>query len=191
MEITNDFELALPPEEAYALLLDLERVVPCMPGAELGEPRGDGSRDVTVNVRVGPIKLSYQGSVTITERDDTLRRAVLRGEARELRGQGTASADIAMTVTASGDSGSTVATVADVQLTGRAAQTARGMVKDVAARMIDDMAGCLDSRFSRVTSDGEDAAAPSAAPAQQPIRGGGLLLSVLAGRLRRLFSRSG
>jgi carbon monoxide dehydrogenase subunit G len=177
MEITNDFELALPPEEAYALLLDLERVVPCMPGAELGEPRGDGSRDVTVNVRVGPIKLSYQGSVTITERDDTLRRAVLRGEARELRGQGTASADIA--------------TVADVQLTGRAAQTARGMVKDVAARMIDDMAGCLDSRFSRVTSDGEDAAAPPAAPAQQPIRGGGLLLSVLAGRLRRLFSRSG
>lgn len=191
MEITNDFELALPPEEAYALLLDLERVVPCMPGAELGEPRGDGSRDVTVNVRVGPIKLSYQGSVTITERDDTLRRAVLRGEARELRGQGTASADIAMTVTANGDSGSTVATVADVQLTGRAAQTARGMVKDVAARMIDDMAGCLDSRFSRVTSDGEVAAAPPAAPAQQPIRGGGLLLSVLAGRLRRLFSRSG
>jgi carbon monoxide dehydrogenase subunit G len=191
VEITNDFELALPPEEAYALLLDLERVVPCMPGAELGEPRGDGSRDVTVNVRVGPIKLSYQGSVTITERDDTLRRAVLRGEARELRGQGTASADIAMTVTANGDSGSTVATVADVQLTGRAAQTARGMVKDVAARMIDDMAGCLDSRFSRVTSDGEVAAAPPAAPAQQPIRGGGLLLSVLAGRLRRLFSRSG
>jgi hypothetical protein len=129
--------------------------------------------------------------VTITERDDALRRAVLRGEARELRGQGTASADIAMTVTANGDSGSTVATVADVQLTGRAAQTARGMVKDVAARMIDDMAGCLDSRFSRVTSDGEVAAAPPAAPAQQPIRGGGLLLSVLAGRLRRLFSRSG
>lgn len=192
MQITNDFELALAPDAAYALLLDLERVVPCMPGAELGDTRDDGTRDVKVNVRIGPIKMSYKGNVEIAERDDDARRAVLRGNAKETAGQGSASADIAMTVTPNG-AGSTVATVADVQLTGRAAQTGRGIVDDVARRMVAEMANCLDARYSRGTADASaagDVTAPAGPPAApKPIRGGRLILSVLWERLRRLFRR--
>jgi hypothetical protein len=197
VQITNDFELALDPDAAYALLLDLERVVPCMPGAELGDARDDGRRDLKVDVRIGPIKMSYKGNVEVTERDDDARRAVLRGSADETAGQGSAAADIAMTVTPNG-AGSKVQTVADVQLRGRAAQTGRGIVEDVARRMIADMASCLDARYSRATADApseddgtaaDGVSAPALAPAPKPIGGGRLILSVLWDRLRRVLRR--
>lgn len=191
MQITNDFELSLPADEAYALLLDLDRVVPCMPGAELGEAREDGSRDVKVTVKVGPIKLSYGGTVSIAERDDAARSAVLRGQAKELRGQGNAAADIRMTVSGGDGSRSTVATVADVQLTGRAAQTARGIVDDVARRMIADMVACLEARHARAGDAPSAGEARVEAPpaAATPIKGGSLVASLLWARVRRLLRR--
>jgi carbon monoxide dehydrogenase subunit G len=200
MRITNDFDLGLPPEEAYALLLDLDRVVPCMPGAELGPARDDGERDLNVKVKLGPISMAYTGTVAIAERDDDAKRAVVLGTAREVRGQGTARAEIGMTVTPNGDSGSRVAAVADVELTGRAAQTGRGLVEGVAARMVADMARCLDARHGAgaaaaaaaeaPTAPGSATPSPAAAPAPAvpaaapPIRGVRLLLSVLWDRLR-------
>ena len=98
MQITNEFTLEMPPQETYELLLDLERVTPCMPGASLGEELEDGSRAVTVKVKLGPMRFSYDGTARIADRDPEARRAVLQGAAKEARGQGSASASIAMQV---------------------------------------------------------------------------------------------
>ena len=165
MQITNEFSIGLPPDKAYALLLDLEQVTPCLPGAELGEEREGGSRAVTVTVKLGPMRFVYDGSVQITEQDEAAKRAVMIGTARETRGQGSAKAAIAMTVSGDGG-GSTVSAVADVELTGRAAQMGRGVVEDVAKKMIADMARCLELRFAQPeTPETPAAPAPEAGPA--------------------------
>jgi carbon monoxide dehydrogenase subunit G len=202
MEITSDFELAIPPEEAYELLLDLERVAPCMPGATLGAQREDGARELEVTVRLGPMKMSYSGTVQIVERDEAARRAVLLGSAREKRGQGSASARITMTVSPAGENRSRVDSTAVVDLTGRAAQTGRGLVEDVARRMVGQMAECLAAKTAPSEAPAPEperaaaAPAPSAPPPPppadaQPIKAGSLALSILWERLRRLFRRRG
>ncbi|MEA2331907.1 MAG: uncharacterized protein QOH58_2045 [Thermoleophilaceae bacterium] len=169
MQIANEFELRLPPDEALELLLDLERVTPCLPGGELGAVREDGGRDVTMTVRLGPMRFVYEGWVQITETDRDARRAVLTGNAAERKGQGDASANIEMQVSGEGER-SKVSAVADVQLTGRAAQNGRGIVQDVSARLIAQLAQSLDERYGR-----EPGSAPDAEPAAaaQPAPGDG------------------
>jgi len=147
MQISSDFAIPLPPDDAYRLLLDLDLVVPCMPGATLGDPTGDGGRRVSVTVRLGAMRLSYDGTVRIVEGDPASRRAVLEGQAREARGQGNAKATITMTVSAA-DDGSRADALADIVLSGRAATMGRGIVQDVSRRMIADMAACLQGRLS-------------------------------------------
>ena len=190
MQITNEFSIALSPDKAYALLLDLEQVTPCMPGAELGEAREDGSYAVKVTVKLGPMRFVYEGSVQIAEQDPAVRRAVLIGQARETRGQGSAKATIAMAVSGGG-APSQVSAVADVELTGRAAQMGRGVVEDVAKKMIADMAACLERRFAAPETRYEEASPPPAAPAPEPapIRAGSIFWTVLLGRIKALFRR--
>jgi len=213
VEIANDFELPLGPEEAYRMLLDLDRVAPCMPGASLGGERDDGARDLSVTVRLGPMKFVYGGTVRITERHDEQRRAVLVGSAQEKRGQGSAEATITMTVAEAGG-GSRVESVAVFELTGRTAQTGRGIVEDVARRMVGEMAGCLAAKAAAGAEPAppqagatepaglqEAAAASGAGPAAsatarpapapaaheaKPIRAGRLMLSLLWERIVRL-----
>jgi carbon monoxide dehydrogenase subunit G len=148
VEIKNEFSLDLKADAAYNLLLDLERVAPCVPGAELGAKRDDGSHAIKLVVKLGPMRFVYDGAVQIAERDDASRRAVIVGQARETSGQGTAKATISMTVSGDGAT-SKVSAVAEVALTGRAAQMGRGMVDDVAKKMIVDMAACLKTRFAQ------------------------------------------
>jgi len=189
MQIQNDFALALPPQQAYALLLDLDRVAPCMPGARLGGPVGDGARAVEVTVKLGPMKFVYDGTVRIAERDDAARSALLIGAAREKRGQGNAEARIRMTVSAGESGGSRIASVADVDLTGRAAQTGRGIVEDVARRMIGQMAACLEADVCAdpAIANGRPSTGPHPNQAAKPIAGGRLLLSLIWSQLRRLL----
>lgn len=201
MEIANDFELPLPPDEAYRMLLDLEQVAPCMPGASLGGERDDGSRELTVTVRLGPMKFVYGGTVRISERHDAERRAVLVGAADEQRGQGSANATITMTVSESANAISRVDSVAVLDLTGRAAQTGRGIVEDVARRMVGAMASCLAAKATPPepqpaaggAAAGESAAArqPAPAPEVKPIHGGQLFLSLLWERIVRVWRRLG
>jgi uncharacterized protein len=201
VRIESEFQMGAAPDEAYPVLLDLERVAPCMPGATLGAEREDGSREVRVNVRLGPMRFTYDGTVRIVERDDAARRAVLEGDARESKGQGGARATIAMTVSENG-AGSRVATVADMELSGRAAQMGRGVVEDVARRMIADMAACLEQRLSAAPPAAEAAAAepepPTGAgrattapppPEPAPVRAGSLVVRALWDRIRALFGR--
>jgi uncharacterized protein len=175
VRIETGFDISRHPADAYALLLNLERVMPCFPGAELLARRPDGARDLRVTVRLGPMRLSYQGDVRIAERDDPARRAVLAGSAREARGGGSASARIAMRVE-EGERGARVVAEADVDLTGRAAQMGRGIVEDVATRLVSEMAACLEAGLA---GDVPGGGSPPA-----PLQGGRLMLGAARERAR-------
>jgi carbon monoxide dehydrogenase subunit G len=185
MRIENRFSVSLPPEQVYDLLLDLERVAPCLPGAELRERRPDGSYALAIKVRLGPMRISYEGSARIAEQDPEALRAVLVGEARETRGQGSAAATVTMTVERA-EASSSVATVADLDLSGRAAQMGHGVVAGVAEQLIADMSRCLEQRFAAETG----AAPGPEEPAAKPVGGLRLVLRALAASLRRFFSRA-
>lgn len=146
MRIEQNFEVPAAAPQTYELLVDLERVGACIPGGEVGAREDDGSHPASIAVRVGPMRMTYRGKVRIDEHDDAGRRAVLAADLREQRGQDTAQAKMTMTV-AAGGSGSRVETVTDVKLTGRAAQMGRGVVDDVAARLVAEMAACIASRL--------------------------------------------
>jgi carbon monoxide dehydrogenase subunit G len=122
------------PSEAWALLTDVERIAPCLPGAQLEEIDGDEYRGV-VKVKVGPITAQYKGKATFIEQDDVSRRAVLRAEGRDTRGQGNASATVTATLTPDGD-GTAVKVVTDLTITGKVAQFGRGVLADVSAKLI-------------------------------------------------------
>ena len=97
MELSNEFVVPLGVDEAWGLLTDVERIAPCMPGAELTEIEGDEYRGV-VKVKVGPITAQYKGKATFVEKDDTAHKAVLRAEGRDTRGQGNANATVTATL---------------------------------------------------------------------------------------------
>ena len=137
MKFENEFTVAAPIEAVWATLLDVERVAPCMPGAEVLERTGDNAFKVGIRVKVGPISMVYRGQVEITERDDASHQATMRAKAREARGQGTADASVLMTL-APQDGGTHATLATNLQLSGRAAAMGRGVIGDVAASSSSD-----------------------------------------------------
>jgi carbon monoxide dehydrogenase subunit G len=142
--IENEFSVDAAPDDVYALLVDVERVAPCIPGAEVVGRRDDGVYDAKATVRLGPMALTYKGTAKITEADQAARRAVLRAKGSDQKGQGTAQALMSMAVTPEG-SGSHVAISSDILVSGRVAQMGRGIMQDVAGRMIGEMAKALEA----------------------------------------------
>lgn len=163
MEIETAFSVPAPPDATYAFLLDLERVAPCIPGGELGAVRPDGSYPAQVTVKLGPMRLGYEGTLRIATRDDAARTAVLAANANESRGSGTVQATMRMAVSAADGAGSRVAVTTDLQLTGRAAQMGRGLVEGVATKLVDELAECLAGRISTGPAPAAEAAAPLSA----------------------------
>ena len=102
MELNNDFEVNAPVEKAWAVLTDVEKIAPCLPGAQLQEVEGDEYRGI-VKVKVGPITAQYKGAATFVEKYDTNHRAVLKADGRDTRGAGNASALITAQLVAVGD----------------------------------------------------------------------------------------
>ncbi len=143
MELKNDFHVSVPIEDAWAVLTDLERIAPCMPGAELQEVEGDEYRGI-VKVKVGPISAQYKGSARFIEKDDDQHRAVLLAEGRDTRGQGNASATVTAIATPDGD-GTTVSLVTDLSITGKVAQFGRSIMGDVSAKMLGEFADRLEA----------------------------------------------
>lgn len=143
MELTNEFRVGVPVEQAWEVLTDVERIAPCMPGAQLQEVEGDEYRGI-VKVKVGPITAQYKGTATFAERDDTAHRAVLTAEGRETRGQGNASATVTATLVPDGD-GTKVTVVTDLTVTGRVAQFGRGVLADVSAKLLGQFVDCLET----------------------------------------------
>src|SRR5947209_9926813 len=148
MKFENAFTVPAPVDETWTTLLDLERVAPCMPGAEVLEQTGDNAYKVGIRVKVGPISMTYRGQVEITERDDAAHRATMRVKAREARGQGTADASVRMSLDEVAD-GSQAKIATDLQLTGRAASMGRGVIGDVAEKLIETFAGNLAAMLGR------------------------------------------
>jgi len=172
MKLENEFTVPAPIDQAWNVLLDVERVAPCLPGAALEGAEGDEHRG-TMTIKIGPITSRYQGTVRIEEADETAHRAVLRAKAREGRGQGTAAATITSTMEAV-EGGTRVRVETDMRVTGPAAQFGRGVMQDVSAKLMGRFADCLAEEIASgpaqaaapsATGDGRAAAAPPPGPA--------------------------
>ena len=167
MHFENQFDVDAPLEQVWDAVLDVERVAPTVPGAQVLERTGDDAYKVAIKVKVGPMSMTYRGEVEITERDEAAHRAVMKARAKESRGQGTADADVTMHLT--GDDGRTSATVTtDVALSGKVATMGQGVLQDVSGRLIDTFAKNLAAMLSGEEPAGAGEAAPPVDEAAAP-----------------------
>ena len=141
MKIEDEFRVDVPVDEAWQVLLDVERIAPCMPGAQLQEIEGDEYRGI-VKVKVGPITAQYKGAARIVETDDAAHRLVLKAEGRDTRGQGNANATVTATLTSDG-TGTVVHIDTDLNITGKVAQFGRGVMADVSSKLLGQFADNL------------------------------------------------
>jgi uncharacterized protein len=146
MKLENEFTVDVPIEDAWNVLLDLERVTPCLPGAALTEESGDEYKG-EMKIRLGPVTQEYSGTVKIEEADEESQRAVLKADGKDARGQGTASATITSTLEDEGNGSTRVHVETDMQLTGRAAQFGRGVQQEVAEKLLGQFAECLENEI--------------------------------------------
>jgi carbon monoxide dehydrogenase subunit G len=170
MRFENRFDVDAPIERVWDAVLDVERVAPTVPGAQVLERTGEDAYKVAIKVKVGPMSMTYRGQVEITERDEAAHRAVMRARAKESRGQGTANADVTMTL--SGDDGRTSATVTtDVELSGKVATMGQGVLQDVSGRLVQTFAQNLATMLERGEAPEQPVPAQPAAqaPPQAPV----------------------
>lgn len=151
MELSNEFTVPASVEETWSLLTDLERIAPCLPGAQLEEVEGDEYRG-TVKVKVGPITVQYKGTASFTNLDATQHKAVLRATGRDTRGQGNATATVTAELRPDGES-TVVAIVTELDVTGKVAQFGRGMLADVSTKLLGQFADRLESDVLSAVSD--------------------------------------
>jgi carbon monoxide dehydrogenase subunit G len=180
MMITDRFRVAVPIQEAWRVLLDVERIAPCLPGAQLLEVDGEEYRG-SVTVKVGPITAQYRGAARIVEADEDAHRVVIRAEGRDTRGQGNAAATVTASLVPDGD-GTDVEIDTDLHVTGKVAQFGRGVLADVSAKLLSQFAECLHSGV--LAGETEAPAASAAEPLDlMRVAGGALakrLVPVLA-----------
>jgi carbon monoxide dehydrogenase subunit G len=170
MRFENRFDVDAPLERVWETVLDVERVAPTVPGAQVLERTGDDAYKVAIKVKVGPMSMTYRGEVEITERDEAAHRAVMKARAKESRGQGTADADVTMVL--SGEDGRTSATVTtDVQLSGKVATMGQGVLQDVSGRLVQTFAQNLAAMLAGGELPASAATAPSGEPAAPPAGG--------------------
>ena len=163
MLIENAFTVAKPLDQVWDYLLDVHKVAPCMPGAQLQEVEGDEYRGI-VKVKVGPITAQYKGTATLAEVDEPGRRIVIDASGRDTRGQGNAKASIVVTMLEEGD-GTRVEVVTDLAITGKVAQFGRGVLVDVSSKLMGQFVENLE-RDVLATQDSPPEAPPAAeAPA--------------------------
>ena len=203
MLIENEFTVGTPVDELWAFLLDVERIAPCMPGAELTETVDDRNWKGKVNVKFGPVALSFAGTVAMTERDDEAHRAVLRAKGMEQKGKGAANATVTSWLEPAADGETTVKMTADITLTGAAAQLSRGLLPEISKKLTQQFADCLEAHVqaaapAREAAPGEatavEAATPAPAPAPAPVAakhvgGIGLGLSAIWSIVKDFFRR--
>ena len=135
MDLNHEFTVPVPVADAWRILTDVERIAPCLPGAELQEVEGDTYRGV-VKVKVGPIQAQFKGQASFVERDDNAHKAVLKGEGRDTGGKGNASALITAQLTSESDASTKVVVTTDLSITGKVAQFGRGAMADVSDKLL-------------------------------------------------------
>ena len=191
MQLENSFSVNAPPDRVFAYLLDVNKVVGCVPGAELSEVVDETTFKGKVKVKVGPITVAYSGTARIAERDDAGRSATLEAEGRETTGPGSARAKAIMKVEAEG-TGSLVKVTTDYSIAGRVAQFGRGVMEDVSRRIVNDMAACIKANVEgqEPTPTAVEGGAPVEAPppmTAQPVNAISLFFQVLWSGIRKLF----
>lgn len=174
MELSSSFEVARSIEDTWAVLTDVERIAPCLPGAKLQEVEGEEHRGI-VKVKVGPITAEYKGVATFIERDDSSHRAVLEAKGRDTRGAGNASAVITAQLAAVDDDTTSVTVNTDLTISGKVAQFGRGVMADVSAKLMgqfadnlaammeEDAAGAADDAGGGAADGGDSAAGTATA----------------------------
>ena len=210
MELVNEFRVPVPSTTAWTVLTDVQRVAPCIPGAQLLSVDGDDFTGA-VKVKVGPITVSYQGEATFTEKDESAQRVVIRANGKETRGSGNAAALVTAQLKDEGDVTGVVITT-DLTISGKAAQFGRGVLADVAGNLIAQFAkrleadlqgGAAEQTTTAATAEqATAAAAPSADDSVDLVKvvalpiakryapvvaalAGGLAAGILIGRRRR------
>jgi carbon monoxide dehydrogenase subunit G len=204
--LENSFEVPASLDRVWPYLLDVEKVVVCMPGAELTETIDADNFKGAVKIKLGPVSLAFSGAVTVAERDDEAHRVVLKGSGMEQRGKGRASVTVTTTAEAA-EAGTRVVVVQDLQIQGQIASMSRGMMGDVSAKLTKQFADCLKANLSAeekpapaaepVAAGAEETAAapPERRPAPAPGATGGdvkalpLLLSAAVNAVKRLVAR--
>lgn len=166
MNLEHDFTVPVPIDEAWRVLLDVERVAPCMPGATLTSVDG---RDFTgtVKVKVGPITVTYSGKASFAAVDDAAHRAVIEASGKETRGAGTVAATVTAQLSDHGAS-TQVRVVTDLNVTGRPAQFGRGVMAEVGGKLVQQFANCLADELSGHSQQAATSAGTTAAMTAAP-----------------------
>ena len=180
MKLANELTVPAPIDEAWAVMLDVERVAPCLPGASIDSTEGDEYRG-TMKIKLGPISSSFQGTLRIEEADEAAHRAVLSARARDSRGQGTAAATITSTMSPAEGGGTHVVVETELRVTGPAASFGRGVMQDVSAKLMGQFADCLGAEMGGKADAG--AAAPGATAAEGQAAAEGSRGAALSGPL--------
>lgn len=173
MDLNHQFTVAVPVEDAWKILTDLERIAPCLPGAQLQEVEGDIYRGV-VKIKVGPIQAQFKGQASFVERDDAAHKAVLKGEGRDTGGKGNASALITAEMTAVDATSTSVTVNTDLSITGKVAQFGRGAMADISDKLLGQFVENLNTMIlsggatSSTAPATESVAAPSPAAEASP-----------------------
>lgn len=207
MEIKNNFEVPLAPDEAWSLLMDIPRIVPCMPGAELVEMLDDRTFKGTVAVKLGPVALVFKGTAQFEERDDQAHTARALARGADAKGRGGASATVKFNLAPSA-AGTRVDVVTDIALSGSVAQYGRGtgIIQGVATQLVNQFAASLRNMLAQSetasvsTQPGHPSptglAATSSGPAAvlapvKPVGGFRLMLTVLVNAITGYFKKKG
>jgi uncharacterized protein len=165
MKLENNFTIDAPVEKAWEALNSPETVAPCFPGATLTEYEGD-SFTGTVKVKLGPISMTYKGKGTYVSRDEAAHEVVIDASGRDSRGNGTANATVTATLGADGPDRTTVSMVTDMTITGKPAQFGRGVISDVADKIIGQFSACVARKLApSAEAPASDAASTAASPA--------------------------
>ena len=165
MEFENTFEVQAPVGQVWDLLMDVERIAPCMPGAQVLEQTGEDAYKVAVKIKLGPMTMNYKGDVAIVDKDAAAHSATMRAKAKEARGQGTATANIRMALIEA-EAGTQASILTEMQMSGKAAAMGQGVIKDVAGSLTDTFARNLAAMVTAPE------AAPETAPEpEQPVAG--------------------
>jgi len=169
VELQHSFSVPVDVDRAWAVLVDIEQVAPCMPGAALDTVDGDEFTG-SVKVRLGPIGITYKGKARFVEKDQVAHRAVIDAQGKDARGNGTASATVTATLHPQ-DDGTRVEVNTDLAITGKPAQFGRGVMVDVGNKLIGQFADCLAGKLAKPAgpaADGPAAAAPAAVSGPPP-----------------------
>lgn len=185
--IENEFTVAASSDDTYALMTDVERVAPCIPGASITGRRDDGAYDALVTMKMGPMSLTYKGVIEIIERDDAARTAVMRAKATETKGQGSAQATLTMDITDAGGGLTTVKVGSDILVTGRVAQMGRGIMTDVAGKMIGEMAKAMEATLVAGAEAKARGGAPPESVAAQAPSAVGIAADITKSKIKGLF----